>query len=382
MAKKKSSFHMGDEFNGSGKKPYLWATQHNTYAPLSQHNVRLTPKFNKFVPAVIGALPVGVETTLEENNDIIKVTGSIANVEKVTIKKNSKGKGYKTKFGIRKIQLTTGAYPIYKKISQPKTEKDILEEILPEEEELEWIPTNILQIDGITDQDLRCNFWLEDHINGNVTDPALKWDQDKVEKVWEKCRSYYEDYGIQVDSRLLIAIVAKESTGSFNTSSENIAADGGNGVESNFDEDCKKAIDLLGGKIIAYTQFHKDFSAAREETFSSQLSNIRDYDDVLHYLNWKTPRLSFLSNRFYSGVYAADNNWNTGIRQIYSELAYDGVTEKYTNYIQSLDENTLINLARRKGISVTTDVEFFAIQNGKNDRGVDNGQYTIVGEVP
>lgn len=110
MAKKKSSFHMGDEFNGSGKKTYLRATQHNTYAPLPQHNVRLTPNFNKFVPAVIGALPIGIETALEESDDVIKATGSIASAAQIIIKKDEKTGTFQTFLPIMKIALTTGAY--------------------------------------------------------------------------------------------------------------------------------------------------------------------------------------------------------------------------------------------------------------------------------
>lgn len=45
MGSKKSSFHMGDEFNGKGEKVYLRATTCKTYEPLSQENVRLTPDF-------------------------------------------------------------------------------------------------------------------------------------------------------------------------------------------------------------------------------------------------------------------------------------------------------------------------------------------------
>ena len=57
MGSKKSSFHMGDEFNGKGEKVYLRATTHKTYQPLSQENVRLTPDFKQCVPKAVGAMP-------------------------------------------------------------------------------------------------------------------------------------------------------------------------------------------------------------------------------------------------------------------------------------------------------------------------------------
>ncbi len=58
MGSKKSSFHMGDEFNGKGEKVYLRATTCKTYEPLSQENVRLTPDFKACVPKVLGAVPL------------------------------------------------------------------------------------------------------------------------------------------------------------------------------------------------------------------------------------------------------------------------------------------------------------------------------------
>ena len=135
MAKKKSSFHMGDEFNGSGKKTYLRATQHNTYAPLPQNNVRLTPNFNMFVPVAIGALPIGTkeETTLEEGEGTIKATGSISNVLQVVVEVAQEAKKCQVSFNARKIALTTGSYFYPNTTPKPKTEEDIVEGILPEE---------------------------------------------------------------------------------------------------------------------------------------------------------------------------------------------------------------------------------------------------------
>lgn len=134
MAKKKSSFHMGDEFNGSGKKTYLRAIQHNTYAPLPQHNVRLTPNFSRFVPVVIGGIPISTEEVTTQEDGVGEAMGSVPNVSEVEVRKKKNGKGYKAKFEVRKIQLTDGSYLHPKTTPEPKTEKDILEDILPNEE--------------------------------------------------------------------------------------------------------------------------------------------------------------------------------------------------------------------------------------------------------
>lgn len=131
MAKKKSSFHMGDEFNGSGKKTYLRATQHNTYAPLPQHNVRLTPDFSKYAPVAIGGIPISTEEGTTQEDGVGEATGSVANVSKAMVRKRKNGKGYRVKFEIGKIQLTDGAYLHSKATPEPKTD-ELLEDVVKE----------------------------------------------------------------------------------------------------------------------------------------------------------------------------------------------------------------------------------------------------------
>ena len=93
MGEKKSSFHIGNEFNGKGKKVCLRATQHNTYPPLSQENVRVTPDFGPSVGQVV-------------------------------VKKDDKTGKYKTELSVRKAYLTSGSY-LYsnKKKSEKKEER-------------------------------------------------------------------------------------------------------------------------------------------------------------------------------------------------------------------------------------------------------------------
>lgn len=204
-----------------------------------------------------------------------------------------------------------------------------------------------------------------------------------LESVGECLKLSMEDsYGVQVDPRLLLAIIVKEGTGSFNTSFDNKAGDGGNGAETNFESDCEKTVDLLGGKIIAYIIFHGDFSKARAEAYNKGYAGIKDYDDILHYLNWETPRLSFLSKTFISGVYADDNNWNSGVRQIYSEFVYDDVTAEYTNYVKGLKQDIFENNAKKEGIKVTTKVTFKESKNGRDSQRKYNNEYTIIGVIP
>lgn len=62
-------------------------------------------------------------------------------------------------------------------------------------------------------------------MNGCIHNDDLKWNQNKINVIWKKCEEFYEDYGVQVDPRLLLAIIVEEGTGSFNTSSDNKAGD-------------------------------------------------------------------------------------------------------------------------------------------------------------
>lgn len=110
MAKNNSSFHMGDEFNGSGKKTYLRATQHNTYEPLSQENVRLTPDFRPCLSKVVGAMPLIMNPALKGIDTAMKVLGSLPSMTQVIISKDTSTGKYQMSFLVRKIQLTTGSY--------------------------------------------------------------------------------------------------------------------------------------------------------------------------------------------------------------------------------------------------------------------------------
>lgn len=119
MGKKKSSFHMGDEFNGNGQKVYLRPTKHNTYEPLSQQNVRLTPNFSQYVPKAIGAIPVGCKSTHSDNKVALKAIGGIPSMSQVIVKKDKKKGIYKGEFRVRKKQLTTGG-SLQEKNSAPR----------------------------------------------------------------------------------------------------------------------------------------------------------------------------------------------------------------------------------------------------------------------
>lgn len=124
MSGKKSSFHMGNEFNGNGKKVYLRATQCNTYAPLSQENVRATPDFGQYTQQAVGAMPV-MNSGDKSVGIELKALGGIPCVGQVIVKKDDKTGKYKTELVVRKTQLTTGSYLYSNKKKSEKEEEKI-----------------------------------------------------------------------------------------------------------------------------------------------------------------------------------------------------------------------------------------------------------------
>lgn len=108
MGSKKSSFYMGDEFNGKGEKVYLRATTYKTYEPLSQENVRLTPDFKACIPKALGAMTLmGAGGEL---GTLAKAVGALVAVGQTIIKKDSATGQYQVSFRVSKMRLTNGSY--------------------------------------------------------------------------------------------------------------------------------------------------------------------------------------------------------------------------------------------------------------------------------
>ena len=243
---------------------------------------------------------------------------------------------------------------------------------------LKWIP-DVMQLNGTSEQEK----YLLDRltgINSKISDENahLRWDQEKINKVWAESMKFYNKTGVEVDPRLLLAIIIQEGTGSFNTSSTNKAADGQNGINHSFDDDLSLAMDLLGGKIISYAYYEQEFSSARANAYERELPGIKDYNDILHYINWQTPRLHLINPNFDSGAYAGDNNWNRKVREIYGKVAFDGAAGQYTEYAKSLGKDKLTGLAEKYQITINS-VTFEARQEGRDPFGKSNGEYVIIG---
>lgn len=105
----KSSFHIGDEFNGKGEKVYLKASKHNAFEPPKCQRVKPTPQFTSVVQKAVGAMP-SMNSANENNSLLAKATGAVASVGRVAVTKDEKKVEYVVSFKVSKEQLTTGSY--------------------------------------------------------------------------------------------------------------------------------------------------------------------------------------------------------------------------------------------------------------------------------
>lgn len=109
--KKRSSFHMGGEFNGYGEVRYLKGTRPKVRTPISQENVRLSPDFGYCLLKMLGSIPVVIFSS--NMNPVVRAAiGSQAVVNQVIIRKNEKTGGCLFHLKTRNIrELTNGSYP-------------------------------------------------------------------------------------------------------------------------------------------------------------------------------------------------------------------------------------------------------------------------------
>lgn len=105
----KSSFHIGDEFNGKGEKVYLKAGNHNVFEPPKRQRAKPTPQFTNVVQKAAGVIPA-VNLPSENSSLLAKATGAVASVGRVAVTKDEKKGEYVVSFKVSKEQLTTGSY--------------------------------------------------------------------------------------------------------------------------------------------------------------------------------------------------------------------------------------------------------------------------------
>ncbi|MDC7294166.1 hypothetical protein NXH67_11645 [Butyrivibrio sp. DSM 10294] len=218
---------------------------------------------------------------------------------------------------------------------------------------------NTMQMDGDSPQEK----WMSHELQ------KYGWTQEKVDALYDACRAIYDTYGIEMDPRMMMAIIVAEANGSFNTSSTNKAADGQNGYEANYALDVMKANDLMFGKVLGYILYHDKFDEACKN--SDNLSNEGGFCD---YANWYTPIVDLDDGVVRNGVYAGANDWGNAVEKYYEKMTHPGAAQEYTEYLKSIDPSVVKDIA--PDISIP-DVEFSEEMDGQDCGGHRNDTWTI-----
>ena len=175
------------------------------------------------------------------------------------------------------------------------------------------------------------------------------WNQKKIDALWQGTEEIQKEYGLDIDPRMLLAVIIAEGTGSFDTSSKNKAADGGNGAESDFDRDLAKASDLILGKMLGYIYYGDEFREAVNE-YGNQLG-IDDGGSFYQYCNWQTPIIRLNKGTVESGIYAGNNSWWSDVESIYNKRL-GGDAAGYEEYLSSINKSVVEELAEELGIDL------------------------------
>lgn len=202
----------------------------------------------------------------------------------------------------------------------------------------------------------------------------LDFSQDKVDMIFAATQAIYESYNIVIDPVSLLAIIAQEGTGSFNTSSTNLAADGQHGFEKDFAIDLMKANNLIFGKTLGYILYGEQFMEAVDNNKNTLAVRQGNY---AQYANWITPIVDLPNQTIRSGCYAMHSKWHENVSKFYESVRGEGGMEEYSNYISSIDKKIVCNLMEDNGIKMQ-EGDFCIEQNGQNYRGEQDGTYTIV----
>jgi hypothetical protein len=158
------------------------------------------------------------------------------------------------------------------------------------------------------------------------------WTEDKLEDLWQGA----EEFSPQIDPYLLMAIIFHEGTGSFNTSTTNIASDGQSGAEEDFEKDLSNAGQHLIKKCRGYSVYGQEFIDYINETGVSQ-SLKSGGGSLVQYMNYKVPVYNSLNEVGVLGGYATNYNWWKGVTSIYTSCTSEINNSKYNEFIINQD---------------------------------------------
>lgn len=204
----------------------------------------------------------------------------------------------------------------------------------------------------------------------------LNFSQDKVDLIIESTKELYQTYYIVIDPISLLSIIAQEGTGSFNTSSTNLAADGQHGVEKNFAVDLMAANNLIFGKTLGFMLYGSEFIDIVNS--NKELLGVEE-GNFAQYANWTTPIIKFSSQSIYAAYYAGDSAWHDGVEFFYESVRGEDGMKQYTEYISCMDKRMVYSILDDNNIKMVTG-SFKVEQNGQDSKGNYNGTYTVIWE--
>lgn len=175
---------------------------------------------------------------------------------------------------------------------------------------------------------------------------ARGFEQKELDYCWNYCES------MLVPPRFVLAILPQEGTGSFNTSVENRAADGGHGPNADWQKDVGLAVDLVRGKLMLFTQ------ACSQGFLQAAYTATGERGNPYQYVNWLTCIVRG-DGTVESGVYAQHASWYKGVRRFHEE--FGGNVDELLRAANELDD-----LAPRVRMSFRTTFDDTALASNWN----------------
>lgn len=159
---------------------------------------------------------------------------------------------------------------------------------------------------------------------------GLVFSQAKFDRMWELAEAAL------VLPRLVLSILPQEGTGSFNTSADNLAGDGGHGIEVDWEKDVTLAINLVRGKLALWQQACDQGWQDLAWKVASPASGIpvAAIGSPLEWINWHTAILN-PDGTVRRGCYALHGSWWVGVRHHY--LRMGGTMEELQESARQLD---------------------------------------------
>lgn len=175
---------------------------------------------------------------------------------------------------------------------------------------------------------------------------GIGWTDQHFDFLFDYCGQVAPEEGGTL-ALFCLAILPQEGTGSFNTSAENRAGDGGHGIETDWHRDVRKAVDLVAGKLALYPQaVSAGFVELAKGVWSPAAGKPVQADGFPdQWVNWSTAILRD-NRRVDVGPYALHASWWVGVRRHFS--SFGGSLDRLVKLARSLDKQApRVRLAMR-----------------------------------